>query len=53
MADNLPVGTEARKEGTDLTDLTRDAFTKVAEYLNGELEGKLDTLLFNFIKHKL
>lgn len=30
---------EAGMEEADLSELTRDAFQKIAEYLNGELEG--------------
>ena len=30
---------EAAMDEADLTELTKDAFQKIAEYLNGELEG--------------
>jgi len=42
MADSTVSEINAEK---DLTVLTRDAFVKVAEYLNGELDGECFTKL--------
>ena len=36
---------EAGMDEADLTELTKDAFQKIAEYLNGELEGMYNTYL--------
>ena len=36
---------EAGMDEADLTELTKDAFQKIAEYLNGELEGMHNTYL--------